>query len=180
MPERPRRLSHVDLSGKARMVDVAGKPATFREAEAEGRVALGARAFRLVRANRVAKGDVLGVARIAGIQAAKRTSEWIPLCHPVPLENVEIGFRLEPRRKTIVITARAAARWSTGVEMEAMTAVAAAALAIYDMCKGVERAMEIGGIRLLLKRGGRSGEFRRLQREGGGPALTRTSRVASR
>jgi cyclic pyranopterin phosphate synthase len=114
-----------------------------------------------VRENRVAKGDVLGVARIAGIQAAKRTAEWIPLCHGVPLENVEVDFRLDPRGKTVAITARASARWSTGVEMEAMTAVAGAALAIYDMCKAVERGIEIEGIRLVLKRGGRSGEYRR-------------------
>jgi cyclic pyranopterin phosphate synthase len=114
-----------------------------------------------VRQNRIAKGDVLGVARIAGIQAAKRTGEWIPLCHPVPLEGVEMGFRMDPRQSAIVVTARASARWSTGVEMEAMTAVAGAALAIYDMCKAVERGIEIQGIRLTLKRGGKSGEYRR-------------------
>jgi cyclic pyranopterin phosphate synthase len=143
------------------MVNVAGKAPTLREAEAEGRVRLGPSAFRLVRENRIEKGDVLGVARIAGIQAAKRTSEWIPLCHSVPLESVEVGFRMEPRRSAVVITARASARWSTGVEMEAMTAVAAAALAIYDMCKAVERGIEIEHIRLTLKRGGRSGVYRR-------------------
>ncbi len=161
MAERPGRLSHVNESGKARMVDVGAKPLTVREAEAEGRVRLGARAFRLIRENRIAKGDVLGVARIAGIQAAKRTAEWIPLCHPVPLENVEVEFRLEPRRTSVTIRARARARWSTGVEMEALTAVAGAALAVYDMCKAVERGIEIGPIRLTLKRGGRSGDYRR-------------------
>jgi len=161
MAERTRRLGHLDASGRARMVDVGTKPRTLREAVAAGRVRLGGRAFRLVLENRVAKGDVLGVARIAGIQAAKRTAEWIPLCHGVPLENVEVDFRLDPRGKTVAITARASARWSTGVEMEAMTAVAGAALAIYDMCKAVERGIEIEGIRLVLKRGGRSGEYRR-------------------
>jgi len=160
MVEARKRLSHMDRRGKARMVDVGAKPLTFREAVATGRVHLGARAFQLVRRNRISKGDVLGVARIAGIQAAKRTADWIPLCHPVPLEVAEVEFRLEPERSAIAITARAAARWSTGVEMEAMTAVAAAGLAIYDMCKAVERGIKIGEIRLVLKRGGRSGEYR--------------------
>jgi cyclic pyranopterin phosphate synthase len=161
MPERARRLTHLDASGKARMVDVGGKAPTFREAEAEGSVRLFPRAFRLVRENRIAKGDVLGVARLAGIQAAKRTSEWIPLCHSVPLESVDVDFEMEPRRSTVRIRARATARWSTGVEMEALTAVAGAALAIYDMCKAAERGIEIEEIHLTLKRGGRSGEFRR-------------------
>ena len=147
MAER-RRLSHVDARGSARMVDVGDKPATLREAEAEGRVILSAEAFRLVRQNRVAKGDVLGVARLAGIQGAKRAADWIPLCHPIPLASV-------------VITSRASARWSTGVEMEALTAVAAAALAIYDMCKAVDRGVRIEGLQLNWKRGGRSGEYRR-------------------
>ena len=161
MVERGRRLSHLDPSGKARMVNVGGKPLTFREAEAQGRVRLGREAFRLVTENRMAKGDVLGVARVAGIQAAKRTAEWIPLCHAVPLDGVEVEFQLEPRRSAVLITGRASARWSTGVEMEAMTAVTGAALAIYDMCKAVERGIEIEGIHLTLKRGGRSGEYRR-------------------
>ena len=161
MAERAGRLSHLDARGRARMVDVGGKPLTRREAVAEGRVRLGERAFRLVRENRIAKGDVLGVARIAGIQAAKRTSEWIPLCHGVPLECVDLDFRLDPRASAVSITARTSARWSTGVEMEALTAVAGAALAIYDMCKAAERGIEIGEIRLVLKRGGRSGEYRR-------------------
>jgi cyclic pyranopterin phosphate synthase len=143
------------------MVDVAGKAVTLREAEAEGRVLLSAEAFRLLRLNRIAKGDVLGVARIAGIQAAKRTSEWIPLCHPVPLTSVGVEFSLQPSRRTVKITTRASARWSTGVEMEALSAVAAAALAIYDMCKAVDRGIRIEGIRLNFKRGGRSGEYRR-------------------
>jgi len=161
MAERATRLSHVDASGKARMVDVGGKALTLREAAAEGRVRLGARAYRLVSRNRMAKGDVLGVARIAGIQAAKRTADLIPLCHPVPLESVVVDFGMEPRRSTVVISSRVTARWSTGVEMEALTAVAGAALAIYDMCKAVERGIEIEGVRVTLKRGGRSGKYRR-------------------
>ena len=159
MAERAGRLRHLDASGAARMVDVGAKAPARREAVARGRVRLGKRAFRLVRENRAAKGDVLGVARIAGIQAAKRTAEWIPLCHGVPLEGIRVDFRLDPRAGAVDITARVSARWSTGVEMEALTAVAAAALAVYDMCKSVERGIEIGPIRLTLKRGGRSGEY---------------------
>ena len=156
-----RRLTHLDSRGRARMVDVADKPLTLREAQAEGQVILSKDAFRLVRSNKIAKGDVLGVARIAGIQAAKRTSEWIPLCHPVPLTSVHVDLSLKPARRAVVIQARASARWSTGVEMEALSAVAAAALTIYDMCKAVDRGIRIEGIRLNLKRGGRSGEYRR-------------------
>jgi cyclic pyranopterin phosphate synthase len=156
-----RRLTHLDNRGRARMVDVAEKPVTLREAKAEGQVILSKEAFRLVRLNRMAKGDVLGVARIAGIQAAKRTSEWIPLCHPIPLTSVQVDLSLSPARGAVVIHSKASARWSTGVEMEALSAVAAAALTIYDMCKSVDRGIRIEGIRLNLKRGGRSGEYRR-------------------
>ena len=157
----PRRLTHLDARGRARMVDVGEKPVTAREAEAEGRVILSSEAFRLVRLNRLAKGDALGVARLAGIQAAKRASEWIPLCHPIPLSSVQVEIDLVPARRAVLIKSRAAARWSTGVEMEALSAVAAAALTIYDMCKSVDRGIRIEGIRLNLKRGGRSGEYRR-------------------
>jgi len=143
------------------MVDVAEKPVTLRVAEAEGQVILSKEAFNLVRLNRMAKGDVLGVARIAGIQAAKRTSEWIPLCHPIPLTSVRVELSLKPARRAVVIRSSASARWSTGVEMETLSAVAAAALTIYDMCKSVDRGIRIEGIRLNLKRGGRSGEYRR-------------------
>ena len=156
-----RRLTHLDSRGRAHMVDVAEKPVSLREAQAEGLVILSKEAFRLVRLNRLAKGDVLGVARIAGIQAAKRTSEWIPLCHPIPLTSVQVDLSLEPARRAVLIHSRAAARWTTGVEMEALSAVAAAALTIYDMCKSVDRGIRIEGIRLTLKRGGRSGEYRR-------------------
>jgi cyclic pyranopterin monophosphate synthase len=156
-----RRLTHLDSKGRARMVEVSEKPVTAREAVAEGRVMLSAEAFRLLRRNGFAKGDVLGVARLAGIQAAKRTPEWIPLCHAVPLDSAQVEFTLEPARRAVRITSRAAARWSTGVEMEALTAVAAAALTLYDMCKAVDRGIRIEGIRLMRKSGGRSGTFRR-------------------
>lgn len=156
-----RRPTHLDAKGRARMVDVSGKPVTSREAVAEGRVILSAEAFRLLRRKGFAKGDVLGVARLAGIQAAKRTPEWIPLCHWVPLDSAQVEFALEPARKAVRITSRAAARWSTGVEMEALTAVAAAALTLYDMCKAVDRGIRIEGIRLMRKSGGRSGTYRR-------------------
>jgi len=156
-----RRLTHLDSRGRAQMVDVAEKPVTLRVAEAEGQVILSKEAFNLVRLNRMAKGDVLGVARIAGIQAAKRTSEWIPLCHPIPLTSVRVELSLKPARRAVVIRSSASARWSTGVEMETLSAVAAAALTIYDMCKSVDRGIRIEGIRLNLKRGGRSGEYRR-------------------
>jgi cyclic pyranopterin phosphate synthase len=143
------------------MVDVSQKPLTTREAVAEGRVILSPEAFRLLRRNRLGKGDALGVARLAGIQAAKRTPEWIPLCHVVPLTSAHVEFAFEPARKAVRITSKAAAHWSTGVEMEALTAVAAAALTLYDMCKAVDRGIRIEGIRLTLKTGGRSGTFKK-------------------
>ena len=156
-----RRLTHLDSRGRARMVDVSEKPVTLREAEAEGRVILSEKAFRLIRRNRLSKGDALGVARLAGIQAAKRAAEWIPLCHPIPLSSIQVELGLRPQKRAVVIRSKASARWSTGVEMEALSAVAAAALTIYDMCKSVDRGIRIEGIRLNLKRGGRSGEYRR-------------------
>lgn len=155
------RLSHVDTRGTARMVSVSAKPETLRAAEAQGRVILSEKAFRLVRLNRIAKGDVLSIARIAGIQAAKRTGEWIPLCHPLLLTSVQVDVALDRSRRSVVITSRAEARGPTGVEMEALTAVTAAALTVYDMCKAVDRGMRVEGIRLNWKRGGRSGDYRR-------------------
>ena len=143
------------------MVSVSAKPDTLRAAEAEGRVILSEKAFRLVRLNRIVKGDVLSVARLAGIQAAKRTGEWIPLCHPILLRSVQVELTLDRRKRSVAITSRAEALGPTGVEMEALTAVAAAALTVYDMCKGVDRGSRIEGIRLNWKRGGRSGEYRR-------------------
>jgi cyclic pyranopterin phosphate synthase len=155
------RLTHVDERGAARMVDVGAKEATRRRAVARGRVRFSAEAFRLLRGNALAKGDAVAVARVAGIQAGKRTAEWIPLCHVVPLDALEVAIALEARTRSAVITATAEARGPTGVEMEALVAVSAAALALYDMAKGVDRGIEIGGIVLIEKSGGRSGAWRR-------------------
>ncbi len=143
------------------MVNVGSKRRTRRRALAEGRVRFGAEAFRLLRGNRLAKGDALGIARLAGIQAAKRTAEWIPLCHPIPLEHLEVDVVFDRVSREAVVTASAAARWSTGVEMEALVAVAAACLALYDMVKSADRGITISEIRLLEKTGGRSGRWRR-------------------
>ena len=155
------KLTHVDETGAVRMVDVSEKPITLRRAVARGTVAFGAEAFRLLRANKLAKGDALAVARLAGIQAGKRTAEWIPLCHTVPLSRLEVAILLVTRGKRARITATAESLWTTGVEMEALVAVAAAALALYDMAKGVDRAIAIEEIVLLEKSGGRSGSWRR-------------------
>ena len=143
------------------MVDVSGKATTLRRAVARARVAFGAEAFRLLRANKLAKGDALAVCRLAGIQAGKRTAEWIPLCHTVPLTRLDVAVVLETRGRRARITATAEALWSTGVEMEALVAVSAAALALYDMAKAVDRAIAIEEIVLLEKSGGRSGSWRR-------------------
>lgn len=155
----PKKLTHVDAKGRARMVDVTAKPVTHRVAVASGRVTLSSEASKLLKRGALAKGDALAVARLAGIQAAKRTSDWIPLCHPVPLERIDVELALTSRK--VLITARAEARWSTGVEMEALVAVSAAALALYDMTKAVDRGAVIGEIALQEKRGGRSGTWRR-------------------
>ncbi len=141
------------------MVDVGAKPATAREAIARGRITIAPDALRLVRAGRIAKGDPLQAARLAGIMAAKRTSELIPLCHPLPLTHVEVALR--PTRSGYEIEATARTTAQTGVEMEALTAVSVAALTIYDMVKAVDRAMVIGDIRLMKKSGGKSGEWKR-------------------
>ena len=158
------RLTHVDASGAARMVDVAGKESTHRRAVARGAVRFSAEAFRLLRANKLAKGDALAVARIAGIAAAKRTPDWIPLCHTVPLTHLDVAIELGARDRRAVITATAETRWTTGVEMEALVAVSAAALALYDMAKAVDRGIEIESIVLMEKSGGRSGKWRRSAR----------------
>jgi cyclic pyranopterin phosphate synthase len=155
------KLTHLDESGAVRMVDVSGKATTLRRAVARGTVVFGAQAFRLLAANKLAKGDALAVARVAGIQAAKRTSEWVPLCHPVPLTRLEVAIDLQTRGRRARITATAEARWVTGVEMEALVAVAAAALSLYDMAKAVDRAIAIEDIVLVEKSGGRSGTWRR-------------------
>ena len=153
--EEAGELSHLDPSGAARMVDVSAKPVTERRARAEAQVLMAADTARAVARGDSLKGDVLGTARIAAIQAAKRTAELIPLAHPLPLTHVEVDFGLETGEGRIVIVASAQTADRTGVEMEAMTAAAVASLTIYDMVKGIERGVEIGGIRLLEKTGGR-------------------------
>ena len=155
------RLTHVDAAGAARMVDVGDKPATSRRAVARARVRFGATSFRLLRENRLEKGDALAVARLAGIQAGKRTADWIPLCHAIPLDHLDVRIELKLRGRLAEITAEAAARWTTGVEMEALVAAAAAALALYDMAKAADRGITIEEVALLRKSGGRSGTWRR-------------------
>ena len=152
-------LSHLDEKGKARMVDVGEKPVTAREAVARGEITMSATALRLVRQGALAKGDPLQAARLAGIMAAKRTSELIPLCHPLPLTHVSV--ELTDTRRGYRIEARVRTTSQTGVEMEALTAVAVAALTIYDMAKAVDKEMVIGDICLIEKKGGRSGHYRR-------------------
>jgi cyclic pyranopterin phosphate synthase len=154
-------LTHLDRKGKARMVDVSGKTFAEREAVARGAVTMKRETLSLIRKNRLAKGDVLGIARIAGIMAAKKTSELIPMCHPLNLASVTINFGFDTRRNRIDIESRVKVTAQTGVEMEAMTAVAVAALTIYDMCKSVEREMTICEILLVEKSGGKSGHFKR-------------------
>ncbi|MCB9681952.1 MAG: cyclic pyranopterin monophosphate synthase MoaC [Alphaproteobacteria bacterium] len=155
------RLTHIDEHGDAHMVDVGDKPITERVAVAEGWIALGAEAFDAVVERRAAKGDVLATAQLAGIQGAKRTSDLIPLCHPLPLSGVDVVLEPEPSSRRILVRATARAHWRTGVEMEALTAVSAALLTVYDMLKAVDRGMELGGVRLVAKRGGRSGTWTR-------------------
>jgi cyclic pyranopterin phosphate synthase len=154
-----RRLTHVDDEGSARMVDVSAKAITSREAKARGRITISPAAMRLVRAGALAKGGVVEVARLAGILAAKRTAEAIPLCHPLPLAHVDVD--LHARRDGFVIEARVRTEARTGAEMEALHAVAVAALTVYDMVKAADKTMEIGEIVLTRKSGGRSGPYRR-------------------
>ena len=158
-----RKLTHLDEAGRARMVDVGGKVVTAREAVAEGFIAMSPETLRAIAEERIPKGEVLGTARVAGIMAAKRCGELIPMCHPLPVESVEVQFDVpelepdgsEPVRLHVKATARITAK--TGVEMEALTAVAVAALTVYDMCKAIDKTMEIGGVRLVSKTGGKSG-----------------------
>ena len=145
-----KRLTHVDQQGKARMVDVSAKPVQRREAVARGAIFLQRKTLALIFANQIAKGDVMSTARLAGIQAAKRTSELIPLCHPLNLSHIDVDLR--PKRDRIEITATAKIAAQTGVEMEALTAVAVTALTIYDMCKAVDKKMVIGEIKLVSKK----------------------------
>lgn len=151
-------LTHIDEQGRVRMVDVGTKPTTARVAVARGHIGMSARARRLARSGQVAKGDPLQTARVAGIMAAKRTADLIPLCHPLPLTHIEVELRA--RGTGYEIEARVSTTAQTGVEMEALTAVSAAALTVYDMMKAVDRTMVIGEIRLIEKTGGRSGAYR--------------------
>src|SRR5271154_4518783 len=155
-----KKLTHLGTRGEAHMVDVSAKPATERVATAEGRVLMQAKTLAIVREGNAKKGDVLGTARIAGIMAAKHTHELIPLCHPLLLSQVEVDVTPDAKLPGIRVTARVKVSGQTGVEMEALTAVSVACLTIYDMVKAVDRGMRIEGIRLLEKRGGRSGHYR--------------------
>ena len=152
------KLTHLDDSGAARMVDVGGKAETAREAIAEGRITMSPEALTAIRDGSAKKGDVLAVARIAGIMAAKKTSDLIPLCHPIALSSVTVDFDLEPT--SIKATATARTTGQTGVEMESLSAVSVALLTIYDMAKALDKSMVISDVRLLAKSGGRSGDWR--------------------
>lgn len=149
-------LSHLDREGRARMVDVSGKPATARTAVAEGGIRMSGEAFRLVREQAVAKGDVLGVAQVAGTMAAKRTAELIPLCHPLALDHIAVEASLDEDLPGVRVRAQARLVGRTGVEMEVLTAVSVALLTVYDMVKAVDRHLEIGSIHLIEKTGGTS------------------------
>ena len=153
-------FSHFNAAGHAHMVDVAEKAETLRTARASARVSMSAGMLAQIRAGAVGKGDVLGVARLAGIMAAKRTPDLIPLCHPLPLTGLSVDLACEDEPPGIVIEATVTVTSRTGVEMEALTAATVAALTVYDMCKSVERGISIGDIRLLEKSGGRSGHFK--------------------
>ena len=153
------KLTHFDERGAARMVDVASKAETHRVAVAGGSIRMQRETFDLIRSGSARKGDVLGVARVAGIQAAKRTSELVPLCHPVALTSVAVEFTLDESNASVACRAAVECTARTGVEMEALTAVQVALLTIYDMCKAVDRGMVMEGIRLLEKRGGKSGDY---------------------
>lgn len=155
------RLTHLDEAGAARMVDVGAKPATERRARAEARVRMSAETARAVERGDAPKGDVLGTARLAGIGAAKRTGDLIPLAHPLPLTFADVQARVDADEGLVVLTAEARTVGRTGVELEAMTAAAVAALTVYDMVKGLERGVEVERVVLLEKSGGRSGEWRR-------------------
>ena len=153
-------LSHVDPEGRARMVDVGGKPETARLARAEGSITMSAEALAAIERNAVSKGDVIATARIAGIMAAKKTSELIPLCHPLPLTDAGVDIEVDRSLPGLRVTAWASTHGRTGVEMEALTAVTVALLTVYDMAKALDRGMEISGIRLIEKRGGKSGDWK--------------------
>jgi cyclic pyranopterin monophosphate synthase len=155
------KLSHVDAEGRPRMVDVGGKPETARQAVAEGTIYVNPEALELIRRNLGPKGDVLAVAELAGVQGAKRTADLIPLCHPVPLDHIEVQAEVDDALPGVRVRATARATGRTGVEMEALTAVAVALLTVYDMAKAADRSMRIGDIVLLEKSGGTRGDWSR-------------------
>ena len=157
----PPKLSHLDARGRVRMVDVSAKPTTRREAVARGRVSMNRKTLALLRQGKTPKGNVIATAHLAGVMAAKRTAELIPLAHALPLDGIELQFDLDAHPEAVTIEARVLTKARTGVEMEALTAVAVAALTLYDMLKAVDRGMVIGEIALWEKRGGRSGTYRR-------------------
>jgi cyclic pyranopterin monophosphate synthase len=159
-PAKAAALTHIDPSGEARMVDVTAKPATERTAVAEGRVVMSKPTLELIRAGNARKGDVLGVARVAGIMAAKRTHELIPLCHPLALSKVTVDIVPDDKLPGCLVRATVKVTGPTGVEMEALTAVSVACLTIYDMIKAVERGVRIEGLHLVEKKGGKSGHYR--------------------
>jgi cyclic pyranopterin monophosphate synthase len=157
---RTKKLTHLSRGGEARMVDISAKAVTEREAVAEGRVVMAPKTLDIVRKGNAKKGDVLAAARIAGIQAAKRTHELIPLCHPLAISQIEVDVAPDAKLPGVTVRARVKVAGKTGVEMEALTAVSVACLTVYDMVKAVERGMRIEGIRLIEKRGGQSGHYR--------------------
>ena len=157
MPRK--RLSHTDRAGRARMVDVSAKKDTKREAVARGTITMQPATLALIQSGGVAKGDVIAVARLAGVMAAKRTHELIPLCHPLPLTHIDVKISPDEKASALQIEATVRTTAKTGVEMEALTAVAVAALAVYDMCKAVDRGMRVEAVRLVRKRGGKSGKI---------------------
>lgn len=159
MSDQTGKLSHIDETGRARMVDVGAKDITERVAVVKGRIYMKPETLTLIRDGGMKKGDVLGVARLAGVMAAKRTSDLIPLCHPIPLTQVTVDLEELSSGDGIEITATARATWKTGVEMEALTAASVAGLTIYDMCKAVDRGMRIDSVRVVSKTGGKSGDF---------------------
>ncbi len=159
--KRGDELTHLDEKGRARMVDVSSKRVTARTAVAQASVVMNKATLDLVLGSGIEKGDVLGTARIAGIMAAKKTSELIPMCHPIAITSVEMDFEVDRKKSSITAVATARTRDRTGIEMEALTAAAVAALTIYDMCKAVDRGMTITAVQLLKKSGGRSGTFTR-------------------
>ena len=158
-PELGNSLTHLDGQGRAKMVDVGWKPVTDREAVARGSVYMLPETLQLILQGLVEKGDVFTIAQLAGIMGAKRTAELIPLCHPLPLNKVDVELEPDETQSRVNITATASTSGKTGVEMEALTAVSVAALSVYDMCKAVDRGMQIGSIRLVRKRGGQSGDI---------------------